>query len=1086
MRVKSWNCSGLPPKIRQRWFRQWLDDADIVNLQETFIDTAAVQFSGFAHFVRPAIPVPRGKKGRPKGGLITLVSSQLMSAYSVTRVDDLVFDGLECLCLKFDRVDASRVELPSSFLVFNFYVISQPAQFDYNSFFFALEAFCLAFDAPVVISGDFNAHLVHRGTAVPNVRDRDFREFAVRAEDGGYAFFPNGADLNTPTFLSDQGCTVIDYFFVRGVQCSRFKREDLTDKGHRALQLDLDWPPASVTELHDRSSHRRHLRETLPSTFFNSIFALQGLTDVASYVRAGLSNVFSLFVLTVGSLLTVSRGSGPSAGETWYRYLSEAELNPLLSLEREVGLMAAMVSIGPLPSAYISRARDLRRLRRTLHALATRRLYGEVRDAQGDPTHLWSMVRKFRVSQDRGALPIDTLVHHFCSVFNRTGDPIPVVFCGDGPLVDEELDRSFSFEELDLAVKNLSKGTAPGPTGVGNDVLQSLYAAPGGAEFFLHLFNACLEGAELPTVWRCTELFLLYKGKGLVTDPGSYRGIALMDSSLKLFERLLYARLAPWASARDLIPDCQFGFRSGAGTLDAVFTLLSLVWKYVTVQRSRLFVCLIDFQKAFPSVDRALLVKKLGLMGVSAKFRGCICAIFYKNTFALRAGTKVTREFPVTTGLREGSVLSPLLFSLFIADMTNDVLSPFDSFLQCDPSLNNVRIPGLLYADDLVLISLSADLLRTRLHRLADYAFRNKLTVNVSKCEVVCFGGGRVGHGSFRYNRQLIPVRTSVKYLGVWVDADRSGRSLCNSVLEKFRAGVPVFFGLCRRMRIAEIPRVYQLAQALLFSLLYGAEFVFDAEVIRRCEVAWWKGVRQFYGLPNGVSNSTLALLFPEFSLLHKVMLGKVSLMCRGLRALPTLLPEALIFDRGCLFPKHGVGFTQGLHDWGSLLGLTNAHLALDRAAFASELASLRSQAQDSHWDNFARMSSTQGFARLLGSRMAFRHVAKEAARHSRLGLRVLLLAATGSLAQSYLGVRYCSFCKVKFDFEHFVSCPALGHDLLPCLTEFVSEECWEEFVALLLSRFRTFVHLFRSGQCTIDECDLFDSIDDVGVAEDE
>jgi hypothetical protein len=51
----------------------------------------------------------------------------------------------------------------------------------------------------------------------------------------------------------------------------------------------------------------------------------------------------------------------------------------------------------------------------------------------------------------------------------------------------------------------------------------------------------------------------LYKGKGLVMDPGSYRGIALMDSSLKL-EKLLYARLAPWTAARDIVPDCQFFF----------------------------------------------------------------------------------------------------------------------------------------------------------------------------------------------------------------------------------------------------------------------------------------------------------------------------------------------------------------------------------------------------------------------------------------------------------------------------------------------------------------------------------------------
>jgi hypothetical protein len=150
-------------------------------------------------------------------------------------------------------------------------------------------------------------------------------------------------------------------------------------------------------------------------------------------------------------------------------------------------------------------------------------------------------------------------------------DPVPVVFSGHSPCKDEKLDKPFDVEELESALRELSRGTAPGSTGIGNNILLDVSKLPGALDFMLNLFNACLEGAELPVIWRCTEIFLLYKGKGLLTDPGSYRGIALMDSCLKLYERLLYARLAPWAASRGIIPDCQFGFRAGAGTMDAIF-----------------------------------------------------------------------------------------------------------------------------------------------------------------------------------------------------------------------------------------------------------------------------------------------------------------------------------------------------------------------------------------------------------------------------------------------------------------------------------------------------------------------------------
>jgi hypothetical protein len=676
-------------------------------------------------------------------------------------------------------------------------------------------------------------------------------------------------------------------------------------------------------------------------------------------------------------------------------------------------------------------------------------------------------------------LPIDTLAHHFRAVFNRKGDPIPVVFVGRSPCEDETLDQPFTVEELELAMRELSPGTAPGGTGIGNDVLLDLFKLPGAPEFLLSFFNACLEGAELPVLWRCTEIFLLYKGKGPLTDPGSYRGIALMDSFLKLYERLLFARLAPWAAARGAIPDCQFGFRSGAGTLDAIFVFYTLVAKYVGLQGSQLFVALIDFQKAFPSVNRALLIRKLGALGVSDKFCQCLCAIFYRNTFSIRSGNKVTCEFPVTTGLREGSVLSPLLFSLFISDICGEVLRPFSrcDFLKQDPQLNGVPVPGLLYADDLVLFCLSGDLLRDRLRRLAEYSHRNQLTVNVSKCEVVVFGRRRGGVGQFRYNNQVMPSRSSCKYLGVWLDADRTGRTLCNAVFEKFRAGVPVFFDVCRRMRIARLDRVFSLAQALLFSLLYGAEFLTRLDVIRRCEAAWWSGVRKFYGLPNGVSNATLLLLFPRFSLTHRVLLGKVSLALRGLRRLSTLLPEALIFDRGHLFEHHRTGFLQVIKDWGQQLGIPDLFLVGDRGQAAGQLAGIREGQLDGTWDTFARMPSTMVAAALLGSRDNFYAAALAASRFTRLGLRVFLLTITGSLSLSYCKTRACHHCGVHFSFEHLMSCPVLGDDHRPLLEAAVGREDWKGFVLIILSRFEVFFHFFRGGDCDQDLMVLFEAL---------
>jgi hypothetical protein len=675
------------------------------------------------------------------------------------------------------------------------------------------------------------------------------------------------------------------------------------------------------------------------------------------------------------------------------------------------------------------------------------------------------------------------LAAHFKAVFNRVSDPVPMVFCEHSfAAKDPVLDAAFTVEELVAALGELDRGTAPGVTGVGNDVLLDVSRLPGGLEFFLNLFNACLEGGSLPDLWRCTEIFLLYKGKGDMASPGSYRGIALMESTLKLYERLLFHRLSMWASSRGLIPDCQFGFRPRASTLDAVFVFFTLLVKYTVIQGANMFVCLIDFQRAFPSVNRSQLLRKLESLGVSSRFRRALNSTFIGNTFAIRQGSQVTEEFPVTTGLREGSVLSPLLFLLFLSDIQANVLCPFKraDFLKRDPQLNGVPVPGLLYADDLVLFCLSADLLRERLRRLCAYADSNTLTVNVGKCEVVIFGPNPPPL-TFKYKRELIPVRRSCKYLGVWLDGRLTGKALAEAVGQKFTAAIPVFFGLCRRLRLARLDLVYRLATALVFSLLYGCEFLHRIDVIEKCESAWWSGVRSYYGLPNAVSAVTLKFLFPRFGLVDAVLRAKFGLLFRGSGPHKTLFPEAVVCDRGLLLSRFRKGYSQSVKEWCQYLRLEEAFECGSMAEVRSVIATSRDTRLASSWAAFESMRSTAFAASLIGSPVALSSILQEASKFGRLGVRAILLTFTGSLPISYDKSRLC-VCGEKFSFQHFCGCSVIG----PCRTQSirlaVEREDWQDVVVTILSRFEVYLHAIRGGSLRDDEADLFVHLNSVVI----
>jgi hypothetical protein len=693
------------------------------------------------------------------------------------------------------------------------------------------------------------------------------------------------------------------------------------------------------------------------------------------------------------------------------------------------------------------------------------------------------MVKRFRSSAATGGVPVHILRDHFLHVFNRDRDPLPLVFYEPQGYRPSALDKRFTLTELDTATRELKQDKAPGPNGVGNDVLVSLYKLPDGRAFLLHLFNACFESGVLPDPWRASEIFVLYKGKGDVLDPNSYRGIALLDSCFKLYERLLYHRLKTWSFSHGCIPAAQFGFRANSGTLDAAFTFATLITKYVLAGGSPLFAALIDFQKAFPSVHREKLLRKLDHLGVTTKFLRALSVMFSGNTFSLRAGDMVTTDYPVITGLREGGVLSPLLFSLFIADMSDTVLCPFTAqefhrHLVRDPVLQGRPLPGLLYADDLILLTLTEGALRIRLTRLNRYARLNCLTVNVKKSEVVLFGS-QCSSPVFTFNGEELPLRRSCKYLGIWFESSGFWSVLTKEVLAKFKAAVVVFFQLCRKLRLSRLDQVHRLSHSLLFSVLYGVEFLTSVSAAMQLEQCFYRGVRRFYGLPNGVSNTAIRLLFPNICVTTLILRRKFSLLLRSLRPSDTYFQSAVLFDRETLLYQHGMGYSFILRDWLSQLNLEHVFLSMDRTSVRVGLTQYNDVRVEYCWDSFCAQRSTAFAGNVFGCHTRFYSFMKEVSNRSAFAVRIFMLIFCGSLSMSYTRNHLCAWCSTEtFSTEHFFCCPRIGSDVTPEVLVLGREERWAELINLCLLRFHLYRLLLPDPSLTADESALFDELD--------
>jgi hypothetical protein len=400
-------------------------------------------------------------------------------------------------------------------------------------------------------------------------------------------------------------------------------------------------------------------------------------------LNAGLCTVFASFLLLLRSFLFVSKPP-EIQGEEWHRHLSFTELRELRATEAEVSRIGYRLRVGEDPAALCAARRSLATLERHLRQCATQRVAHSVEAVKNDHTQLWKVVRNFRLDSDSAqGLPVDALCTHFSQLFNRAGDSISLRFSYAFTPGNINLDRRFSMEELEIVIRELDRGSAPGSSGVGNDVILELVEVVGCKRFVLNLFNTCLDGGSIPAAWNHCEMFILYKGKGDPLLPSSYRAIALLEAFVKLYERLLCHRLQQWASDLEIIPPSQFGFRAASGTLDAVFVLWKLILHFVKLKKGILFVAVIDFKSAFSSVDRVLLFSRLAQLGLSRKFGCALHSPFEGNTFQLRLGNGVTKIFPVTTGLKEGSVLSPLLFPSSSQIWSRKCWAPFSTKIFC-------------------------------------------------------------------------------------------------------------------------------------------------------------------------------------------------------------------------------------------------------------------------------------------------------------------------------------------------------------------------------------------------------------------
>ena len=419
----------------------------------------------------------------------------------------------------------------------------------------------------------------------------------------------------------------------------------------------------------------------------------------------------------------------------------------------------------------------------------------------------------------------------------------------EGTIPQTFLNSEITEEEVKKVIHKAKLGKSTGHDMLPNEVFKNLTSI----KLLKQLFNLCFNSGIIPDTWRQSIINPIPKsGNKDRRVPLNYRGISLLSCVYKLYSSVLNNRLITYLETHNIIVDEQNGFRPLRACIDHLYTLTSLI-RNKKAKGESLYVCFVDFQKAFDLIDRDCLLYKLAQVGLNSKMYLAIRNIYLTTYNCVRINGQCTEWFESSCGVRQGDVISPTLFNIFINDLVLEVKSLGYGIQISD----TCKLSCLLYADDLALISENEKDLQAMLDVLSSWCNRWRVNVNVDKTKIVQFGkqSQNKSINVFKLSDTVIEIVTQYKYLGCILhenlDFTKTSVVLSDAAIRAFGAMQNKFYANSN-MSLKVYRKLYESCICPIMDYCSG---VWGYKPYNNCNATQNKVIRNFLGVNKFSSN---------------------------------------------------------------------------------------------------------------------------------------------------------------------------------------------------------------------------------------
>lgn len=833
LRILAWNANGLPQHTRELELFLLNQKIDIVLLSETHFTSKSV-----FRLPRYSTYMTLRPDGKAHGGTAVLIKTSLPHHES-TPYQTM---SLQATSVKIDTlpfpVTISAIYCPPGHCM-------QPQ--DFTSYFSTL-------GTKFIAGGDWNAKHTFWGSRLISPRGRSLYN-ATRA--GSFNFISTGEPTHWPSDPARKP-DLIDFFVTHGVATNytHIESNDDLSSDHSPLILTLSTAVITKPTNPKLTSSKTNWEQYKAYMDENTSLSLRlkdpnDIDEAAQYLTALIQK--GAVLATPEDKCIMSSNNIPKEikdliaekrrqRKKWQNKRNPNDKRLLNQLTRKIQSLLKerhnesfgnyLLSLSINDNSLWNATKGLKRPQKQVPALKKgpalyARSSAEKANMFGD--HLSSVFQPFPPAADTD-LEEQTEIEKFLDVPCQMAMPI----------------KPISPSDIQYALKIIKKNKAPGYDLITGKMLQEL---PNMTIILItHIFNAMLRLSYWPRIWKYADIIMVQKPNKPSEEVSSYRPISLLPALSKLFERIFLPKLMEENSAKDIVPDHQFGFRSAHSTIQQVHRVVNVVASTLE-EKSHCSAAFLDVASAFDKVWHTGLLHKLKTLIPQPHYL-LLKSYLSDRFFRVKHDGLYSSYHKISAGVPQGSVLGPFLYVLY----TNDI-----------PRTDNTTLAT--FADDTAILSkhqdpvIASDGLQNYLNQLQKWLKTWRICVNEGKSVHMTFTTRTTSCPPVALNNQLLPQDDKVRYLGVHLDRKLNWKHhITTKRLQLKLKYNKMFWLLGSKSKLSVENKIILYKMVLKPVWTYGIELWGCAKpsninIIQRFQS---KTLRQMVGAPYYVSNKTI------------------------------------------------------------------------------------------------------------------------------------------------------------------------------------------------------------------------------------